>query len=302
MEFLRYVLIVNPAAGKKNPMQTVFPAVRDAFRSKNLDFSCYETKNPGHATEIAAAETGKGDAVRLYGFGGDGTLSEIAAGMIGRKNGELGIFPCGSGNDYIKTFGEEKDFLSPEKQIGAPSRTVDMIHSGGRYAVNLCTVGMDAKIPLEVEKLKRIRFLSGPAAYNLGLVKTLLGRIGSEMTVTIDGEKTYAGCFLMAVAGCGRYYGGGYCGAPEAVPDDGLLDFILIRKPAFYRIPKLVQLYKEGKHLHSKAFDGILTFCRGKKMEIEAAGPTAENMDGECSVAERMSFEVVPGAVRFLVP
>ena len=299
---MRYVFIVNPAAGRKNPMQIVFPAVRDAFRSKNIAFSCYETEYPGHATEIAAAETGRGDAVRLYGFGGDGTLSEIAAGMIGRKNGELGIFPCGSGNDYIKTFGEEKDFLSPEKQIGAPSRTVDMIRSGGRYAINLCTVGMDAKIPLEVEKLKRIPFLSGPAAYNLGLVKTLLGRIGSEMTVTIDGGKTYAGCFLMAVAGCGRYYGGGYCGAPEAVPDDGLLDFILIRKPAFYRIPELVRLYKAGKHLHSKKFDGILTFCRGRRMEIESALPTAENLDGECSMADRTSFEVVPKAVRFLVP
>lgn len=299
---MRYVLIVNPAAGRKNPMQTVFPAVRDAFLSKNIAVSCYETKYPGHATEIAAEETGKGDAVRLYGFGGDGTLSEIAAGMIGRKNGELGIFPCGSGNDYIKTFGAEIDFLSPEKQIGALSRTVDMIRSGDRYAVNICTVGMDAKIPLEVEKLKRIRFLSGPAAYNLGLVKTLLGRIGSGMTVTIDGEKTYAGCFLMAVAGCGRYYGGGYCGAPEAVPDDGLLDFILIRKPAFYRIPKLVRLYKAGKHLHSKEFDGILTFCRGKKMEIESVYPTAENLDGECSMAKRTSFEVVPKAVRFLVP
>ena len=299
---MRYVLIVNPTAGRKNPMETVFPSVRDAFRSAKIDFTWHETEYPGHATELAAAEAGRGDGVRIYGFGGDGTLSEIAAGMIGRKNAELGIFPCGSGNDYIKTFGPEEDFLSPEKQLAAKARTVDMIRSEGRYAVNLCTVGMDAKIPLEVEKLKRIRFLSGPAAYDLGLFKTLLGRIGNDMTVTIDGDNRYEGCFLMAVAGCGRYYGGGYCGAPEALPDDGLLDFILIRKPAFHRLPKLVSLYKAGKHLHSKEFDGLLTFRRGKKMEIVSARPVAQNLDGECSLVARTSFEVMPAAVRFLVP
>lgn len=299
---MRYVFIVNPTAGNRNPMETVFPSVRNAFRGWKVDFTYYETKYPGHATQIAAAEAGKGDAVRIYGFGGDGTLSEIAAGLIGRENTELGIFPCGSGNDYIKTFGSEEDFLSPEKQLDARSRIVDMIRSEDRYAVNLCTVGMDAKVPLEVEKLKRIRFLSGPAAYDLGLLKTLLGRIGDEMTITIDGDEKYEDCFLMAVTGCGRYYGGGYCGAPEAVPDDGLLDFVLIRKPAFYRIPKLIALYKAGKHLKSKEFDGILTFRRGKRMEITSARPVAQNLDGECSLVKRTSFEVMPGAVRFLVP
>ena len=299
---MRYVLIVNPTAGNRNPMETVFPSVRDAFRNWKVDFTWYETKYPGHATEIAAAEAGRKDALRIYGFGGDGTLSEIAAGIVGRKNVEIGIFPCGSGNDYIRTFGSKEDFLSPQKQLGARSRTVDMIHSEGRYAINLCTVGMDAKVPLEVERLKRIRFLNGPAAYDIGLIKTLLGPIGNEMTITIDGDKKYEGCFLMAVTGCGRYYGGGYCGAPEAVPDDGLLDFILIRKPALYRIPKLVTLYKAGKHLKSKEFDGILTFHRGKRMEVASMHSVAQNLDGECSLVKQTSFEVVPRAVRFLVP
>ena len=283
-------------------MKTLFPIVRNAFQKRKVNFTFFETKYPGHATKIAAAEAKKGDPVRIYGLGGDGTLNEIAAGIMGRKNAEVGIFPCGSGNDYIKTFGQEENFLSPQKQICAKTKTVDMIRSGNRYAVNLCTVGMDAKIPLEVEKLKRIHFLSGPAAYSVGLLKTILGRIGNEMVITIDGIKKYHGCFLMAVTGCGRYYGGGYCGAPEAVPDDGLLDFILIRKPAFYRIPRLIALYKAGKHLISKEFTDILTFQRGRKMNIVSALPVAQNLDGECSMIKQTSFEVIPGALRFLIP
>ncbi len=177
-----------------------------------------------------------------------------------------------------------------------------MIRSGDRVSVNLCTVGMDAKIPLEVEKIKRLPLMSGPVAYDLALLKTLLGRIGSEMEITIDGSKTFQGCFLMAVVGCGRYYGGGYCGAPEAVPDDGLLDFILIRKPAFHRIPKLVRLYKAGEHLRSPEFNGLLTFCRGEKMEVAPACPVAENLDGECRLVKHESFEVMPKAIRFITP
>lgn len=299
---MRYVLIVNPVAGKRNPLLEAFPSIRDVFRSRNVDFTFHETKYPRHATELAAAEAGKGDDVRIFGLGGDGTLNEIAAGIFGKKNVEIGIFPCGSGNDYIKTFGAEKDFRSPEKQIRAKSRCVDIIRSGDRFAVNLCSAGMDAKIPLEVEKLKRIPFLSGPAAYNIGVFKTLLGRIGDEMKITIDGEKRFSGRFLMAVAGCGRFYGGGYCSAPEAEPDDGLLDFILIRKPAVYRIPKLIGLYKAGRHLHSAEFNGILTFCRGRKMEIDAPCPIAQNLDGESMFVNHTSFEVLPRAVRFLVP
>jgi YegS/Rv2252/BmrU family lipid kinase len=301
-EVLRCVLIVNPKAGTRNPLETVFPSVRAAFCDRKVDFTWYETKYPGHATEIAEREAARGDTVAIYGFGGDGTLSEIASGLIGKENAAVGIFPCGSGNDYIKTFGSMEDFLSPEKQLHAQPGVVDMIRSGDQYAMNLCTVGMDAKIPLEVEKLKRFRFLSGPAAYNLGLIRTILGRIGDEMLITIDGSRRYEDCFLMAVAACGRYYGGGYHAAPEAVPDDGLLDFILIRKPAFHRLPKLISLYKAGKHLKSKEFDGILTFHRGKRMEIMTAQPVAQNLDGECSMVERTSFEVVPSAVRFLIP
>lgn len=299
---MRYVFIVNPAAGKKDPYHSFFPYINNYLKSQHISYTVHKTEHPMHAAELAAAEAGRGDPVRIFGLGGDGTLSEIAAGAAGKKNAEVGIFPCGSGNDYIKTFGNEADFLSPEKQLSASSKTVDLIRSGDKISINLCTVGMDAKIPIEVAKMKRFPLLSGPAAYDIGLVKVLLGKLGDELQITIDGTKIFKDSFLMAVAGCGRYYGGGYCAAPEALPDDGLLDFILIRKPALHRIPKLVSLYKAGKHLAAKEFTGLLTFCRGKKMEIEAQHPIAENLDGECKFVNHASFEILPKSLNFIVP
>lgn len=299
---MRYVFIVNPVAGKKNAYDTVFPAIRKYLDANGIEFSCYVTERPKHATELAETESGKGDAVRIYAVGGDGTLSETAAGAIGRKNAEVGIFPCGSGNDYIKTFGEAANFLSLKKQLKAHSRPVDMIHSNGQYSINLCSVGLDARVAFEMVKFKDIPFISGPMAYNLAVAKVLAGKLGEQLEILIDGGKRFDGTYLFALAGSGKYYGGGFCGAPQAVPDDGLLDFVLIKKPPLYKIPPLIRIYKNGGHLESEKFRSLLTFCRGKKMEITAPNLAIANFDGECAVIRSLRFEVVPNAVNFIVP
>lgn len=299
---MRYVLIANPAAGKQNPAETVLPQVRNYFQEQGLNPTCYMTKGPGDAVKLAAMEAEKGDPVRIYAFGGDGTLGEVAQGAAGKRNAEIGIFPCGSGNDYIKVFGSLQDFLSPEKQLAGLSRPVDLIQTELGVSINVCSVGMDALVALKMERLKRLPLVSGASAYNLALMQVLLGHIGDNLRVRIDGQEEFTDCFLFALAASGRYYGGGYCGAPQAVPDDGLLDFVLIRKPPFYKIPLLIGMYKAGKHIGAKEFEKILTYRRGKKMEIFAQQPAASNRDGEVALVKAASFQILPAAVRFIVP
>lgn len=299
---MRYVFIVNPTAGKKNPYDTIFPKIQQYFGNSGLEYHYHTTKAPLHATELVQSEAAKGDAVRIFAVGGDGTLSETAAGAIGEKNVEIGIIPCGSGNDYIKTFGEQEAFLSFDKQLGAASHPVDMIRSGEQLSINVCSIGLDAKVAYNMVPFKKIPFVSGSMAYNMALVKTLLGKIGTQLEVTIDGDKKFEGNYLFALAGSGKFYGGGYCGAPQAIPDDGLLDFILIKKPPLIQIPSLVPIYKAGDHLTSEKFKDILTFCRGKSMEITALRPAVANFDGECHFIDKVGFQVIPKAVNFIVP
>lgn len=299
---MRYILITNPTAGKRDPSKTVLPPVRRFFMEQGLEPVCYLTRGPGDAAKLAAREADRGDPVRIYAVGGDGTLGEVAQGTAGKTNAEIGAFPCGSGNDYVKTFGALRDFLSPEKQVAAVSRPVDLIQTELGLSINLCSVGMDARVSLETKRMKKVPFLSGSAAYDLALLKILAGRIGDNLRIRIDDSEEFRGCFLFALAASGRYYGGGYCGAPRAVPDDGLLDFVLIRKPALYRIPKLAGMYKAGRHIGAKEFEGLLTFRRGVKMEVFAQKPVAANRDGEISLTQAISYQVLPGAARFIVP
>lgn len=299
---MRYVLIVNPAAGKQNAAETILPAVRQYFLGQGLNPVCYLTREPGEATLLTERETEKGDPVRIYAFGGDGTLGEVAKGAAGKNNVEIGIFPCGSGNDYIKIFGESGDFLSPQRQLAGISRTVDLIQTEFGMSINLCSVGLDAMVALYMERIKRVPLVTGPTAYDLALLRVLLGRIGDNLRIRIDDAETFEGCFVFALAASGQYYGGGYRGAPQALPDDGLLDFILIRKPPLYQIPRLIGLYKAGKHMGAKEFEQILTFRRGKKMEIVAVKPVAANLDGDVALVKATCFQVSPAAARFIVP
>lgn len=113
---MRYVFIINPAAGKRNPLHTVFPKVRSFFEENRLSFRSYMTEHPLQAAELARKEGEAGGDVRIFGFGGDGTLGEIAAGIENMKNVEFGIFPCGSGDDYIKSFGA-RELFCPLKNL-----------------------------------------------------------------------------------------------------------------------------------------------------------------------------------------
>lgn len=299
---MRYVLIVNPAAGKQNAAETVLPAVRRSFLEQGLNPVCYLTREPGEAVRLTAREAEKGDAVRIFAFGGDGTLGEVAQGAAGKKNVEIGVFPCGSGNDYIKIFGTKTDFLSPQKQLAGLSRPVDLIRTGLGISINLCSVGMDAMVALHMERIKRFPLVSGPVAYDLALFRVLLGQIGDNLHIRIDDSEIFEGCFVFALAASGQYYGGGYRGAPLAIPDDGLLDFILIRKPPLHIIPRLVSLYKAGRHIGAKEFEGLLTFRRGRKIEIVAEKPVASNLDGDVALMKAACFQVLPGTARFIVP
>lgn len=147
--------------------------------------------------------------VRLYAVGGDGTLNEVAAGAAGFENAAVGVFPCGSGNDFIRAIGTADDFLDIGRQLCAPVRLIDRINTGKQQALNVCSMGLDAEVAYHMNDFKKWPFVSGSMAYNLSLVKCLLIKMGCDLTVTIDGGKTYTGRFLFALAANGRWYGRG---------------------------------------------------------------------------------------------
>ena len=170
-----------------------------------------------------------------------------------------------------------------------------------RYSLNICAMGMDAEVAHRMGKYKHWPLVSGSMAYQLAILDVFCHRIGCDLTVTLeteDGPVTRTGRFLFALAASGQYYGGGYCGAPQALPQDELLDFVLID---YIRRPQILQFlpkYKKGAHLSMP----IVHRWRGTRMTVRADKGAVATADGECFVAHEVQFELLRRAFRVVLP
>ena len=298
---MRHVFIVNPAAGKTQKAVDLIPRIEAYFAEHGGEYEILTTEKPGDATELAREVCAKGTPVRLYACGGDGTLVETAAGVRDCAWAQLTAVPCGSANDYIRSFGTEADFMDLPRLIQGEAREVDGIRCGDYLSLNICAIGMDATVAWKMVKYKHWPLVSGPMAYNLAVVDTFFHRLGVKQRVVMDtpeGQIVKEGQFLFSLAASGQYYGGGYHAAPTSVPDDGLLDFVLVDKIGRLDILKFLGTYRAGKHLGLP----IVHHCRGTRMEVVCETPAAVTADGECFEADRITFELVRGAFRFVVP
>ncbi len=255
-------------------------------------------------TELArtAAEECGADKLRMIILGGDGMICRIATGIANMPNVELGCIPCGSGNDYVRTFGGAKKFMDFEAALTAPSKYVDGIRADGLISLNICSMGLDAMICDRTNRMTHIKKILKSGTYSLAALISIFGRVYNSLRVTIDDKYVYEGDFVFSLAASGQYYGGGYRGAPLANPHDGLLDFILVRRVSKLRIASLIGDYKKGLHMNNPEFEDILIARRGKKMKLESSSPAVITVDGECSSVTEMTFEIVPQAVRFIIP
>ena len=298
---MRYVFIANPNAGAKNGFERYKERIIAACEKNGAPYKFMLTRSGADLTDFARSEGEIGDEVRIIVMGGDGGICGAANGIIGMENVEFGIIPCGSGNDYVKTFGGAAGFEDIEHYLTAPSRYVDAIDTGHFASVNICSMGIDAIICDRTNRMARAKKLLGSGAYTLAVLISMLGKVYNSLKVTIDDKEVYEGEFMFSLAACGQYYGGGYRGAPMADPSDGLLDFVMIKRVSKLKMASLLGEYKSGRYPESRKFEGLLTVKRGKKMKIESAKPAIVNIDGECLKLREVTFEVIPKALRLIV-
>lgn len=303
---MRDVYIINPKAGKKNTAVFFMERAKAFHAAHGGDYALCLTQREGHGEALAREAAAQGGPVRLWAVGGDGTLLEVVRGAANCENAAVGVFPCGSGNDFVRTLGGREIFMNFERQHRGTAMPIDMIRTEHGDAVNICSLGFDAKVADEMTRYKHLPAVSGELAYTLSLAKCFFGKLADPMTVTITDEngavERHSGEFMFALAGNGRWYGGGYCGAPKAQLADGLLDFVLIRRPPYYRIPFLVGRYKRGEHIDDARFVDLLVYRRGTRIEIESTAEMVSNMDGNCVRTRRETYTVMPGALRLILP
>ena len=246
---MKHVFIINPTAGKADSRQKIYD-MADALRTKhNLDVQCILTKKQGHATEIARRMCDSGEELRFYACGGDGTVNEVANGIIGYDNAAMTVIPVGTGNDFLKNFGDDLEkFRDAENLWDGPQFPIDAIDVNGRIALTIACSGIDARVARDVHKYSESPLLDGKSSYIYSLaVNFLFKGIGSHWTVTLDDVAVKGDWSLVAVCN-GRYYGGGFMPVAEARMDDGVLNTLVVREVNRRTFLKFVGPYSRGEY------------------------------------------------------
>lgn len=158
---MKHIFIVNPAAGSGESEKKILPKIRKVSEELGIEYEVHITLSGEETTAYTLHRAEKGDEVRFYACGGDGTLNNVLNGMIGFQNTQLAYIPCGTGNDFARSFTENDYFLDIKRQIEGDPTYIDAIRFNDAYAINMFNIGVDCDVVVEVDKLKKAPFFKG---------------------------------------------------------------------------------------------------------------------------------------------
>ncbi|MDO5545985.1 MAG: diacylglycerol kinase family protein [Eubacteriales bacterium] len=293
---MKHLFIINPAAGSRDRTEEYTAQIQRLC--KGIDYEIAVSQAPGECRRLVREAARTGEEVRIYACGGDGTLNEVASGAAGFPNAAVTAFSGGSGNDFVRLFSEPKAFCDLSRLLDAEEAIFDLIACNDDLALNICSVGLDARIGTDVARYKRLPFFHGFNAYALSTVVNLFRGISEHYIVEVAGERIDAEQTFVCVCN-GRYYGGGFNPVPEADPADGLLDVLLVKKVSLLQVPGIIGKYKNGRYRELPQF---VRHFRTDRVRVLCDRPNAVNLDGELLVADAIDIRVAREKINFFYP
>lgn len=296
---MKHVFIINPVAGFENSFNKLSNSLQQ-FKN-DYDITVYVTSSIKDATEFSHEflVSHKDEEVRFYSCGGDGTLGEIVNGIAGIENASVTCYPCGSGNDFVKSVGGKDRFLSLKNLFHAKSHKVDLIKINGVYSLNVINVGLEARVCKVANKLKG----KSKHPYTRGIINALFTGMKHNVSVEVDGELINTdGKLLLCTFANGGYAGGKYNCAPNYKIDDGLIEVCLIKPVSVFTLLKLIKKYEKGLHLTDKRFEKIITYRQAKTIKVYSDKEFDVCVDGEMYLGKEFNIEIIEKALNFALP
>ena len=300
----RCLFLVNPASGNGEAGKR-WPEIAHRAATRGLEGDARFSERPGHLAELAREAALEG-AELLVVVGGDGSVNEVANGLAGLTAApELAVVARGTGWDFVRTYAIPRKIDEAVRvALEGSTRTIDLGRVTYRswegpeqeaYFANVASAGMSGAIAKRANETSKA--LGGKASYLWATFAVFAGWSATEMRVTVDGETREGRMFDVVVAN-GKFFGGGMKICPDAEPDDGLFDVLLIgdltKRDLLLTMPKIYR----GTHLpHPKG-----ELLRGRAVSVDAGEPVPIELDGEQPGTTPVRFETVPGALRLRVP
>ncbi len=299
---MKVELIYNRAAGPRDVQDELAKAL-NYLGSRGWDLAVHETQRAHHATELAR-EAAEGGADLVVAVGGDGTIGEVASGLVGGR-AAMGVLPVGTGNLWAHMLG--LPVWSPvypsalmdaaRVLVRGERRPIDLGKVGERYFILWSGVGFDAQIARNVEPHRDIRRTLGNLTYVVTGVAQALAMRGTRMTVVVDGRAQRCRVLLILISNA-QLYGPSLRVSPEAQLDDGLLDVCIFRGQNFLDVWRHFVLLLAGRHETSSHIEML----RGQRIQILGEKPMPVHLDGDPAGTTPVDIQVVPRAIELIVP
>ena len=296
------VFLVNPASDNGATGRR-WPELAHRASQLGLHGEALFSERPGHLIDLARKAVDDG-AQLVVAVGGDGTLNEVVNGVAGRDV-ELATIPIGTGMDFVRTHGIPNRFDDAVRvaRDGA-ARTVDAGRvsfrtwageDAERWFANVGSVGMSGAVAQRANGMSKA--FGGKATFFYALTRVFLEWQNTEVTVRLDdGERR--GRMHDVIVANGVWHGGGMKLAPDAVPDDGQFDVVLIGDVSKIDFLTTAQKIYRGKHVHHPKVEVL----RSRRVEVDAPVQLPIELEGEQVGTTPATFEVVPAALQLRTP
>ena len=302
-----WYFIINPVSGNSKGLE-VWSKVHKQLKAENVNFSFGISEFHKHAIQLVK-EKHQAGVRHFIGIGGDGTLNEMVNGIMQAQASTqdlstLGLFPVGTGNDWVKSQAEK---LTPENLMPKLRSNHSIFHDVGlvhlkegktsQYFMNIAGGGIDAAIVNELETQNK-KGRAGQWVYIKSLIKTLFTYKTPTVEISLDSELFYSGEAFITAASLGKYFGNGMLLSPKAEMDSDTLEFTLAKKDRLLRVfPQLHKLFN-GK-IETAIF---IEKQKGKHLEITSKQPLSVQADGEfIGESQNISFSLSSMRVKILV-
>lgn len=303
----RMAVVVNPASAN-GTTAGVWPQLATGLREAGFEFQAYLTSGPGDATALCRRALENG-ATTIVSVGGDGTINEVVNGFFLEDRAlnpeaRLGVISRGTGCDFIRTMGIPKPGDEAIRRLAqGRTRVLDVgrarhIDNAGnpavRYFLNIAELGMGAETVRRVNNTSKA--MGGFLSFLYGVLVTIATYRNRPVTISVDGGPSEEHTINDIVIANGRFFGGGMEIAPQALPDDGLFDVVILgdlaRLELFLNLPRVYR----GTHLsHPK-----ISFRRARTVTVRSLEPVLLEVDGEQPGRAEAEITVLPGAIRVI--
>ena len=286
----RIAFIINPKSGWGNK-DSLVRKIQKVSSDLDFKFEVFFTQKAGHATELANNLDGKYDSI--FAVGGDGTINEIALGLLGSET-PLGILPSGSGNGLARHLKIPMSNIKALKSLNDGNIVnIDTWLAGEIPFFMLCGLGFDAHIAQKVSGLKQ----RGPQVYIRLVINEFMKFKPLMISIEWEGG-TYSGKPFIVNLANGSQFGNNMKIAPKASINDGYLDMGVIEKIPLHMIPEIILRMRNGTLNNFKYYK---TF-RAKRFLLRSEYEGI-NIDGEYRIVDN-EFQVrqSPQNLKVLIP